>query len=407
MAEKTTKKNTKGTKKVAEKKTTKKVTTKAAPKKEVKKVTPKKEEKKVAPVKEVKKEEKVVTKKENKMKGKVKEVYDKVIANKPFAISLCIILVLTVALVITACHKVIPKTKDGKQVLATLKGKTITADDLYLELKDQGGTSALINMIDKYIVSKEVKFTKENEEYIQNIVDSWKEQAEQNGMTLVELIGRYGLTIEDEKDFFNYLKENYSVSLAVEKFIGDQASEKDLKEYYKDNFSDELTVRHILISVDDSESDALAKAKKLIKELDGTDKKKLEKKFIELAKDNSDDTGTYANGGLLENFVKKDVVSEFFEAANALKDGEYSKEPVKTSYGYHIIYKVSSTPLKSFKELKDKVKSEYAKNLLNNDSSLQVSKWDELRKSYKMNIVDSVIKEEYSKTIEEAKKTED
>ena len=393
MAEKTTKKNTKGTKKVAEKKTTKKVTTKkVAPKKEVKnEVTVKKAEVKEA---------KVVTPKV-KEKGKVKVFIEKnILANKPFAISLAIILVLVIALTCTLCYKRIPKTKDGKQVLATVKGKTFTADDLYLALKDDYGTDKLINMIDSYITSKEVKFTKENEEYIQDIVDSWKAQAESYGMSLVDLIGNYGLKIKDEQDFFNYLKENYSISLAVEKFIGDQASEKDLKAYYEENFSDSLTVRHILIEVDEDENEAKEKAMDLIEQLNDTDKNKLEDKF--------DDTGSYSEGGLIENVTKTSVVSEFFEAANELKDGEYTKEPVKTSYGYHIIYRVNSDPVEEFKKIKDKVKSEYAKSLLNADSTLQVTKWAELRKSYKLNIVDTNIKNEYEDGISSVKnETED
>ena len=406
MAEKTTKKNTKGTKKAVEKKTTKKVTTKAAPKKEVKKVTPKKEVKKVTKVAPVK-EEKIVTKKENKLKGNIKNVWDKIIANKPFAISLCIILVLTVALICTICYKRIPKTKDGKQIVATIKGKTITADDLYIELKNDYGTDKLISIIDNYITSKEVTFTKENEEYIQDIVDSWKAQAESYGMSLPDLIANYGLTIKDEKDFYDFLKQNYSINLAVEKFVGDQASEKDLKEYYENNYSDTYTVRHILIEVseDTSADDAYNKAKELIAILNDTDKSKLESKFISLAEENSDDTGSYSNGGLIEDFNKKTVVSEFYEASSKLNNGEYTTEPVKSSYGYHIIYKVSSTPLKSFKDMKDEVKSAYAKDLLNTDSTLQITKWKELRESYKLNIVDDNIKNEYEETIKE--KTEE
>lgn len=401
MAEKTTKKNTKGTKKVVEKKTTKKVATKkTAPKKVVNEVTLKKEEVKEA---------KVVTPKETKKEGKVKEVFEKIMANRPFAITLCISIILAIALVCTLCYKRIPKTKDGKQVLASVKGKTFTADDLYIELKDEYGTETLINMIDNYITSKEVKFTKENEEYIQDIVDSWKAQAESYGMSLPDLIANYGLRIEDEKDFYNYLKKNYSINLAVEKFIGDQASEKDLKEYYENNYSDTYVVRHILIEVNDdtSESEALEKANDLIDTLNDTKKDDLEDKFIELAKENSDDTGSYSNGGLIEDVTKKSVVSEFFDASSKLKDGEYTKEPVKSSYGYHVIYKVSTTPLKEFKKMKDEVKSAYAKELLNSDASLQVKKWDELRKSYKLNIVDDKVKSYYEETIEKATKTEE
>ena len=43
-------------------------------------------------------------------------------------------------------------------------------------------------MIDTYIASKEVKLTKENEQYLQDIVDQWKAQAEYYGMSLPDLI---------------------------------------------------------------------------------------------------------------------------------------------------------------------------------------------------------------------------
>lgn len=76
------------------------------------------------------------------------------------------------------------------------------------------------------------------------------------------------------------------------------------------------------------------KAKELIKELDdGAD-------FKKLAKKNSDDT-TASDGGALEgSFTKADssYVEEFTNASFELKaEGEYTKEPVKSQYGYHII----------------------------------------------------------------------
>ncbi|MEE0776455.1 MAG: peptidylprolyl isomerase, partial [Bacillota bacterium] len=77
------------------------------------------------------------------------------------------------------------------------------------------------------------------------------------------------------------------------------------------------------------------KAKELIKKLDdGAD-------FADLAKKNSDDTGSAENGGALNGAFTKEgsnYVQEFTDAAFALeKVGAYSKEPVKSSYGYHII----------------------------------------------------------------------
>lgn len=58
--------------------------------------------------------------------------------------------------------------------------------------------------------------------------------------------------------------------------------------------------------------------------------------FAKLAKENSGDTATAANGGDLGYFGKGKMVTEFEEAAFGLKVGEVS-QPVRTVFGYHII----------------------------------------------------------------------
>ena len=130
--------------------------------------------------------------------------------------------------------------------------------------------------------------------------------------------------------------------------------------------------------------------------------------FSTLAKENSDDQGTASEGGEL-TFTKDQVVSEFWAASAALADGEFTAEPVKSTYGYHIILRVSSKSVEKYKDVKDEVKNKYAESLLNNDNTLRVTKWDELRKQYKLSIQDDFIKEAYTKTIDNIKnqKTEE
>lgn len=85
----------------------------------------------------------------------------------------------------------------------------------------------------------------------------------------------------------------------------------------------EYKARHILVKDE-------AEAKKLIKELD----KKAD--FAELAKKHSlGPTGK--NGGELEWFDGSQMVQPFAEAVAAMKPGTYSKEPVQTQFGWHII----------------------------------------------------------------------
>ena len=415
MAKKTTKKNSKG-----------KATTKVEVSKNVK--ATKKDNKKVVETKkvEVKETVKPVVKKvkKNKKKGnfkakvnaigaKIKAVFAKIIDNTPFAISLCIILLLIGALLFSVCMKRVPKTSEGKEIVATVNGKKVTADELYESLKESYGTDSLINIIDTYIANKEDKVTKADEEYVQEVVDYYKEYAEYYKTDFATFLASYmGLSgITTEEQFFEFVLEDYKKSLAVQNFVADGASEDDLKKYYKENYSDKLTAKHILIEVDADEDDkeeadkeAYDKAVSLIKKLNKVKKDDLDKTFEDLAKNNSDDTGTFEKGGLIENFTKKDVVEEFWDAAEELKDGEYTKEPVKSSYGYHIILKVSSTPVEDYKEIKADVKKAYAESLLSSNSNLSVSKWDELRSQYKLSIKDDFIKDAYKAQIDSASK---
>lgn len=102
---------------------------------------------------------------------------------------------------------------------------------------------------------------------------------------------------------------------------------------------EEVHARHILIATSASVTDAQAKAKadNLVKELRaGAD-------FATLAKANSDDPGSKTKGGDLGWFGKGQMVPEFEKAAFSLPPGQIS-DPVKTSYGYHIIEVLAKDP---------------------------------------------------------------
>jgi len=89
-----------------------------------------------------------------------------------------------------------------------------------------------------------------------------------------------------------------------------------------------LEARHILTKTE-------ADAKAIIKQLDKAGNKK--DKFIALAKSKS--VGPSGpKGGYLGKFPENQMVPEFSKAAKALGKGKYSKKPVKTQFGYHVIY---------------------------------------------------------------------
>ena len=380
-----------------------------------KKINNYRKNKKVEEFKKVEKVEEIKEVVKNEKKGKEYAV-SKLADNTPFVISTCVSILLLALLILTLCIKKIPKTSNGDEIIASLKGKKITAEELYQQLKTDNGYDALFTLIDEYIAAKEVTITDADKEYVQSVVDYYKEYAEYYGVDLETFLANYvglsGITTEDE--FYNFVLKDYKKTLAVQKLIGDKASEEDLKAYYKENFSDKLTVKHILIQIDseaedqdEEEQNAYDKAMEVIEKLNDTKKSKLDEVFEELAEEYSDDTATYSNGGLIEDFSKSDVVEEFWNASEDLDNGEYTEEPVKTIYGYHIILKVSSTPVEKYNKIKDEVKAAYAKDQLNNDSTLSTTMWAELRKQYKLSIEDDEIKKMYKDSLKTEDETDD
>jgi peptidyl-prolyl cis-trans isomerase C len=149
-----------------------------------------------------------------------------------------------------------------------------------------------------------------------------------------------------------------------------------IKAYYEAHKAEyetpEVKARHILIRYKGSpvplregqkelsEEEALARAKDLREKIvKGAD-------FGALAKAESDDTGSGANGGDLGSFGHGRMVKEFDEAAFSQPVGEVG-QPVKSQFGYHIIQVESRGP-KRFEDLKTqiepKLKAEMSKKAI-------------------------------------------
>lgn len=138
----------------------------------------------------------------------------------------------------------------------------------------------------------------------------------------------------------------------------DEAAQKDFYEKNKAQF-EKVRARHILIRFKDSpvpvregqkdltKEEALAKATDIKKQLDGG------KDFAELAKAESDDAGSGAQGGDLSSFGRGQMVPPFEQAAFALPVGKVS-DPVESQFGYHII-KVEEQIGREFAGVKDQI----------------------------------------------------
>ncbi len=133
---------------------------------------------------------------------------------------------------------------------------------------------------------------------------------------------------ETYKQRIAFLTERELHNAFFKKHVVDAITEEDVKARYEKEIAaipaqEEVKARHILVKTEEE-------AKEIIKELEAG------KSFVELAKAKSTDPNK-ADGGDLGYFTKGRMVPEFEAAAFALEKGAYTKEPVKTQFGYHVI----------------------------------------------------------------------
>ncbi|PQZ53094.1 peptidylprolyl isomerase [Bacillus sp. MYb209] len=249
-----------------------------------------------------------------------------------------------VALTLSACG--------SSENVATSKVGNVTEKELSKELRQTYGKSTLSQMmlnkalLDKYEVS---------DEEAKKQVEAAKEQMGDKFKVALEQVG---LKNEDE------LKERMKPEIALGKAIRATVTDKDVK----DNHKPEMKVSHILVKDEKTAKEVKEKIN------NGED-------FTALAKQYSEDSGSKEQGGEIAGFAPGQTVKEFEEAAYKLDAGQVS-EPIKTSYGYHIIKVTGKKELKPFDEVKDTIRKDLEQQRLQDTTG----KW-------KQQVINDLLKE--------------
>jgi len=165
----------------------------------------------------------------------------------------------------------------------------------------------------------------------------------------------------------------------VEKEVAGKITDDEIRARYDKEIAaqkpvNEVHARHILVKTKE-EADAI------IKKLEGGED------FQKLANENTTDPSGKTSGGDLGFFGPGQMVPEFEKAALALEVGAYSKEPVQTQFGWHII-KVEDKRAQqppAFETVKDQVRS-----LLIREKYIELVK--QVRTAGKVEITDPALK---------------
>lgn len=223
------------------------------------------------------------------------------------------------------------------EVLATVNGETITKED--------------IDVITRQMTQGQKSFDDIPAEYRQKVIES---------AVAKRLLTQHALKsgVEKDDDFKKMMemaKGDIAFQVWQRQLIDQiQVSESDAKAFYKENLQtltrpEQARASNIQVSSEEE-------AKKILADLKKAPKKELAAKFAEAAKQHS--TGPRASeGGDLGYFGRDQMLKEISDVAFSLKAGEMVKEPLKTSFGYHLIYLAEKQDAGTvpFKEVKDQM----------------------------------------------------
>jgi len=241
-------------------------------------------------------------------------------------------LILCSALLLTAITAANADNKTESKTLATVNGVAITAQDV------------------KHFTSKLTQPVPQDRAIQEMInVELLSQAAKKEG-----LLDDEALKLELKRVTTGLIASHYLQNALLNLDINiDTLKQRYNKEYAGEVSGMEYNANHILLKTEQE-------AKDIIKQLDDG------AVFTELAKKLS--TGPSGkNGGALGWFKDGEMVEPFAAAAKTLKAGEYSKQPVKTQFGWHVIKLNETRPITppSFESVQQKITTQIAAEEIN------------------------------------------
>lgn len=286
----------------------------------------------------------------------------------------------------------IAKLKNGEEIAINIGKKNITADTMYDKLKEKYAIYELIDVIDSSILYDKYEITDEDKTSLKEQADEYINYYKENyQMTEEEFLSNNNFDSYD--DFTEYLELDYLRQKYYDEYLTSKISEDDINEYYEENVYAPFNVEHILVKVSDSVTDDDAKS--LANEI--LDKLNDGEEWDDLKDEYESDITT-------EKFdieFDSSLESTFKEEAEKLSDGEYTKELVKTSYGYHIIKRIETKDKEKLSSVKDRILTVLKSNYTSENKNVYEKSLIELREESKLDIKDTTLKKLYNNYIKD------
>lgn len=308
-----------------------------------------------------------------------------------------LLLIVMATSLLAGCGQSIPKLSNGDEVLVELgDGTKYSANEVWEDMKESYAMQIVLDKIDNKILTEKYKDEeKDINDYISNLETSLRNNYPDE-TTLLGLLQQSGFA--SMEDYLDSQRTYYLQQKAYLDYAKTKVTDKEIKDYYKKETVGDIHCVHVLVKPESSASADDETAKKKAEDIIAAIKKDIKsgtKAEDAFKKYESDDSVTYEDLGY---FNKGDMVEAFETAAYALKKGEYSSKPVKTTYGYHVILKLDEKEKASLDDAKDKITETLAQEKLDEGGTkMETEALIELRKDNGFKWHDSTLEEAYNK----------
>lgn len=303
--------------------------------------------------------------------------------------------ILGVLIMLLFYPKRIAKLASGEEVAVELGKYNLTADDFYVELKNKYAGNTLLELVDRTILNEKYEITDDDEEAIVENANYYFELYEKNyNLSKSEFLKQSGF--KNEEDFINYLRLDFLRNKYYEEYINSKITDEEINEYYSTYVFSPFNVEHILVKISDEVNDesAKAKAQEILDKLNGGTS------FEDLVKEYSSDI---VHESFEINF-KSNLEESFDKAAKSMEDNTFSSSLVKTTYGYHIIYRKDTKAKPSLEAIKEDVIEKIASSKKELEEYSYQNILVKMREEENMTIRDTEIKKAYNEYLEGLKK---
>lgn len=282
----------------------------------------------------------------------------------------------------------IVELKNGEQVAIEIGDNKITADDMFIGLKEKYSINELIEIIDKTILEGKYDLNEDDYKSIDEMAKNYIEYYESLYQMSEEDFLK-GNGFESLEEFKKYLELDYMRN----EYYLDDLKDEEVEDYYNNKVFSPVKVEHILVKItsDLKDEDAKSKATEIL------NKYKSGVSWEEVKTQ-------YKNDIVTESFnVEFDSSLEeaFSKAALGMEDDSVSTDLVKTSYGYHIINRLGTEEKPSLESINDRVRTAILNERVAEDKNYYQKTLIKMREDAKVDIKDTELKKVYEKYLKQ------